>query len=95
MQIRGAYEAIRGLEGYRNQDFIEYSAESRLSFPRFIFPFLSSDVRRRIIATSEVTLLYDSQDRPEFHRRVLSAGWHYQWKPQHHNDSYRVYAVDQ
>ncbi len=94
MQIRGAYEAIRGLEGYRNQDFIEYSAESRLSFPRFIFPFLSSDVRRRIIATSEVTLLFDSQDRPEFHRRVLSAGWHYQWKPQHHNDSYRFDLVD-
>ena len=34
VQLRGAYEAIRGLEGYRNQDFVEYSVESRLSFPR-------------------------------------------------------------
>ena len=94
MQLRGAYEAIRGLEGYSNQDYIEYSIESRLTFPRFIFPFLSQDVRSRIIATSEVSLMYDSQDRPEFHRRVLSAGWHYQWRPQNHHDSYRVDLVD-
>ena len=94
MQLRGAYEAIRGLEGYRNQDFIEYSVESRLSFPRFIFPFLSEDLRRRIIATSEVSVAYDSQDRPEFHRRVLSAGWRYQWRPQYHRDSYRFDLLD-
>ena len=94
VQLRGAYEAIKGLEGYRNQDYIEYSVESRLSFPRFLFPFLNRDVRRRITATSEVSLLYDSQDRPEFHRRVLSAGFHYQWKPQKHRDSYSLDLVD-
>ena len=94
VQLRGAYEAIKGLEGYNNQDFIEYSLESRLSFPRFIFPFLSSDTRRRITATSELSLLYDSQDRPEFHRRVLSAGWHYQWKPQHRLGNYSFDLID-
>ena len=94
VQLRGAYEAIRGLEGYSNQDFFEYSLESRLSFPRFIAPLLSSHIRRNIIATSEVSLLYDSQDRPEFHRRVLSAGWHYQWKPQNRLSNYRVDLID-
>ena len=94
VQLRGAYEAIRGLEGYSNQDFFEYSVESRLSFPRFIIPFLSSEFRRGIIATSEVSLLYDSQDRPEFLRRVLSAGWHYQWKPQNSFNSYRMDLID-
>lgn len=94
MQLRGAYEAIRGLEGYSNQDYFEYSLESRLSFPRFIFPFLSSNFRRSIIATSEVSLLYDSQDRPEFHRRVLSTGWHYSWKPQNRSDNFRIDLVD-
>ena len=88
VQVRGAYEAIRGLEGYRNQDFIEYSVESRLSFPRFIMPFLSRDVRRRTIATSEVSLAYDTQNRPEFHRRVLSAGWRYKWNPQNRHEQY-------
>jgi len=94
VQLRGAYEAIRGLEGYSNQDFFEYSLEGRLSFPRFIVPFLSSDFRRGIIASSEVSLLYDSQDRPEFLRRVLSAGWHYQWKPQNSFHSYRMDLID-
>ena len=27
VELRGAYEAIKGLEGYSNQDFIEYSLE--------------------------------------------------------------------
>ena len=94
VQLRGAYEAIRGLEGYSNQDFFEYSLESRLSFPRFIIPFLSSHFRRSIIASSEVSLLYDSQDRPEFLRRVLSAGWHYQWKPQNSFNSFRMDLID-
>ena len=94
VQLRGAYEAIKGLEGYSNQDFIEYSVESRLRFPRFIMPFLSRDMRRRTIATSEVSLLYDAQNRPEFHRQVLSAGWHYRWKPQRHHDQYQFDLID-
>ena len=94
VQLRGAYEAIRGLEGYGNQDYLEYSIESRLSFPRFIFPFLSPKFRRSTIATSEVSLLYDSQNRPEFHRRVLSAGWHYLWKQENSFNSYRLDLID-
>lgn len=94
MKLRGAYEAIRGLEGYNNQDFFEYSIESRLSFPRFILPFLSQQLRRNIVATSEVSVMYDSQDRPEFHRRVLSAAWRYKWQPQNHRDNYRIDLVD-
>lgn len=94
VQLRGAYEAIRGLEGYRNQDFVEYSIESRLSFPRFIMPFLSHEMRRRTIATSELSLLYDTQNRPEFHRRVLSAGWRYRWKPQSRFDQYQFDLLD-
>ena len=94
MKVRGAYEAIRGLEGYSNQDFIEYSIEGRLTFPRFIVPFISAENRRRNTATSEVSLMYDSQDRPEFHRRVLSAAWRYQWRKRNRLDSYRFDVLD-
>lgn len=89
LQLRGAYEAIKGLEGYSNQNFTEYSIETRLSFPRFIFPGLSRAFCRRTLATSDLSLIYDTQDRPEFHRRVLTAGWSYQWRPQNHHDNYR------
>lgn len=94
LKLRGAYEAIRGLEGYTNQDFFEYSIEGRLSFPSFILPFISQDIRQRVSATSELSVMYDSQDRPEFHRRVLSAGLRYKWQPQNHRDNYRVDFID-
>jgi outer membrane protein assembly factor BamA len=82
IELRGAYEAIRGLEGYSNQDFVEYSLETRLQFPRMISPFLTRHVRQQMNATSEVSLLYDLQNRPEFHRRLVSAAWRYKWQSQ-------------
>lgn len=94
IELRGAYEAIKGLEGYSNHNFQEYSLETKLSFPRFILPFISSNIRRRILATSEVSLSYDLQNRPEFHRRVLSAGWRYKWNDPRHHDRYRIDMLD-
>ncbi len=94
IELRGAYEAIKGLEGYSNHNFQEYSLETKLSFPRFILPFISSNIRRRILATSEVSLSYDLQNRPEFHRRVLSAGWRYKWSDPRHHDRYRIDLLD-
>jgi len=85
LQIRGAYEAIRGLEGYSNQDFVEYSAEARLMFPRFISPLLRHYMQKRGSATSELSLLYDMQNRPEFHRRLLSVAWRYRWNNRRHS----------
>ncbi|MBQ8362144.1 MAG: BamA/TamA family outer membrane protein [Bacteroidaceae bacterium] len=78
-KIRGAYEAISGLQGYTNENYTEYGAEARLSFPRFMFPFLSSTFKRRIRASSEVGVQYNTQERPEFSRRVASATWSYRW----------------
>ena len=94
MQLRGAYEAIRGLEGYSNQNFVEYSAEAKLQFPRFISPFVNRRIRRLVNATSEVSLLYDMQDRPEFHRRLLSAAWRYKWSFPHRKDKFQVDVLD-
>ena len=39
-------------------------------------------------------MLYDLQNRPEFHRRVLSAGWRYHWRPQNHHDQYQFDLID-
>ncbi len=94
IELRGAFEAIDGLEGYANNNFEEYSAEAKLTFPRFIAPLLSSSFRRRINATSEVSLLYDQQNRPEFKRRVFSTGWKYRWRDQRHHDRYFIDLID-
>lgn len=94
LEFRGAYEAIKGLEGYTNENFEEYVAEARLLFPRFIAPFLSKKFRRRITATSEVALTYNLQNRPEYHRRVLSAAWRYKWSDANHHDKYQIDLLD-
>lgn len=94
IELRGAYEAIRGLEGYSQQDFVEYSLGTRLNFPRFIAPFLARSFRRRINATSEVSLLYDLQNRPEFRRRVFSVAWRYKWNDHRHHDRYQIDLLD-
>ncbi|MCR4919184.1 MAG: chromate transporter [Prevotella sp.] len=94
IELRGAYEAIRGLEGYSNQDFMEYSAQMKLEFPRFLLPFISSDVRKRIGATTEFAVMYDLQNRPEFHRRIVSGSWRYKWSAQGQQHRYQIDLLD-
>ena len=94
IELRGAYEAIKGLEGYSQQNFVEYSLETKLNFPRFIAPFLARSFRRRTTATSEVSLLYDLQNRPEFRRRVFSVAWRYKWNDPRHHDRYQIDVID-
>ena len=85
IELRGAYEAITGLEGYQDQNYQEYSVEGKVVFPRFMAPFLSSSFRKRQTANSELSVSWDLQNRPEFHRRVFSTAWRYRWtEPRHH-----------
>lgn len=82
-KLKGAYEAITGLEGYSNQNYIELGLETKLTFPKMIMPFVSQ--RHPMLreaartATTSLSLQFDTQDRPEFHRRVLTALWNYRW----------------
>ena len=92
--IRGAYEAITGLEGYQDQNYQEYSVESKLQLPRFVAPFLSGSFRNRQDATSELLVSWNLQNRPEFHRRVFSATWRYRWSEPKRNLSYRLDLLD-
>ena len=94
VQLRGAFEAITGLEGYQNEDYMEYGIESKLSFPRFVAPFLSRDFKRTSNATSELSVSYNMQNRPEFHRRVFSAGWRYRWAKPGGRWTYKIDAID-
>lgn len=94
IELRGAFEAITGLEGYSNSNFEEYSLQTKLSFPRFIGPWLNGAFGRQVNASSEVSLLYDLQNRPEFRRRVFSVGWHYKWNNLGHHDRYQLDVLD-
>jgi outer membrane protein assembly factor BamA len=94
IEFRGAYEAITGLEGYQDQNYTEFSVETKLVFPRFLAPFLSKSFRRRQTASSEWAVSWDFQNRPEFHRRVFSSAWRYRWNEPKHHLNYRFDLLD-
>ncbi len=94
LKVRGAYEAIKGLDGYEAQNYIEYSLEASLVFPDLMVPWVSRDFRKRAAATSEVSLMYDTQDRPEFHRRVVTGVWRYRWYADNRRRQHRIDLID-
>lgn len=94
IEFRGAYEAITGLEGYQDQNYTEFSVETKLVFPRFLDPFLSKSFRRRQTASSEWAVSWNFQNRPEFHRRVFSSAWRYRWSEPKHHLNYRFDLLD-
>lgn len=98
VKLRGAYEAISGLEGYDGESYIEFGTEVNLSFPGFLLPYVKKSFGAIHGATSEVAVQYNFQNRPEFHRRVLTAAWRYRWsslsqKTQHKFDLLEVNYV--
>nr|WP_245602032.1 BamA/TamA family outer membrane protein [Xylanibacter oryzae] len=94
VELRGAFEAIKGLEGYQNSNFVEYSLETKLQFPRFVLPFMLPNSRNGINVSSEISLSYDMQNRPEFHRRVFSAGLRYKWNNPESHSQYKIDILD-
>lgn len=94
IKLRGAFEAITGLEGYQNQDYEEYSVEAKLMFPRFVVPFLSKKFKKQSTAMSELAVSYNMQNRPEFHRRVFTASWRYRWDDLSGKRSYKFDLID-
>ncbi len=94
MKVRGAFEAITGLEGYADANYFEFSAEANLHFPEFMFPFLSRRFKRSVNAQSIATLMFNTQDRPEFHRRVLTGAWRYRWNRFDLKRQHRVDLID-
>ena len=94
IEFRGAYEAITGLEGYQDQNYTEFSVETKLVFPRFLAPFLSKSFRRRQTASSEWAVSWNFQNRPEFHRRVFSSAWRYRRSEPKHHLNYRFDLLD-
>lgn len=84
LKLRGAYEAIRGLDGYNDENYLEYSAELSLRFPATRLPFGFRRGQKKLMLTSGLSFMYDSQNRPEFHRRVLTGDWAFRWRNSSH-----------
>lgn len=77
IKLTGAYESIS--ENFKD-NYVEIGAEASLNFPKFIMPFLSGDLKRRLRASTELTLSYNFLTRPEFNRILMSGGLKYIWQ---------------
>lgn len=94
-KIRGAYEALSGSRsgGSDGNNFWEFGVETSVLFPRFVFPFLHEDFRRKIRATTELKVSYNTQTRPEFKRNIVSAGWNYIWQERNNMQARHVFKL--
>lgn len=83
--FKGGYESLSGnVAGLVNDNYTEYTFENQIDFPRFMFPFLSDDVRRASTANTAVKASYSYQTRPEYTRIITQAGYSYKWITQSH-----------
>lgn len=94
VRLRGAFEAISKLQpGYDKRNYREIGAEMNINFPRFLFPFISSNFKKRIRANTEFGLQYNYQKRPEFSRILASGNWSYKWQ-QKIGQQFRIDLLD-
>ncbi len=94
LKLRGAFEAITGLEGYMDQNYMEASVEAGLTFPNLRLFGINGRTRGLTRSSSEVSLMYDSQNRPEFHRRVLTSALRYRWQSPNGKLRHRIDLID-
>ncbi|MCH5318932.1 MAG: BamA/TamA family outer membrane protein [Paramuribaculum sp.] len=79
-KLRANYESLSGnLSGLINNSYTELAAETGITFPKFMFPFVSRSFKQRIKATTELLLSFNYQERPEYTRIIAGAGWRYKW----------------
>ena len=84
-EIRGAYESVSGtLQGIINNHYTELGGRIGLKVPKFVFPFVSNNFSRRILATTDFDVSLNYQQRPEYTRIIAGAGWRYNWSRHHH-----------
>lgn len=91
-KVRGAYERLT-IDGL-NSSVTELGSEVGLSFPKFVFPFISYDTRRRVRAISELIGSYNFQQRPEYSRVIAGTTWRYKWSNTSASQRHSVDLID-
>ena len=79
-RLKGGYESLTGnVENLVNKNYSEYAAEFGLDIPRFLFPFLSEEVKRKSRASSLFKASFSHQSRPEYTRIITQGAFGYKW----------------
>ncbi|MDH6354628.1 hypothetical protein M2132_000956 [Dysgonomonas sp. PH5-45] len=93
IKLHGAYEAITPDFSKFDDNYFEVGGEMSLTLPRFVNPFLSRDLKRRMHSSTQLFTDYSYQRRPNyFIRTILSGGIKYIWNSK--NNTSIKHAVD-
>ena len=75
-KVRGAYETIKNF----NNPYTEIGAEASIHIPKFVVPFIYIPRSPQSNGSTEFSLSYNNQSRPEYRRILLSGGIKYLWR---------------
>ncbi len=82
-KLRASYESLSGdVDGLVNKRYTEYAGEVGLTFPQFKCPFLSKRLKQRFLASTEFSVSFNYQERPEYTRIIAGAAWKWKWQQQ-------------
>ncbi|MBR2318053.1 MAG: BamA/TamA family outer membrane protein [Bacteroidaceae bacterium] len=93
LRLFGAYEAVSNLSGYTGDSYFEYGAEVSLRLPGGIPQAFVPAEKRMLLSSTLFSLKFNSQERPEFGRRILSGSWSYLWSKRK-EDMHKVDILD-
>ena len=78
VKAKYAQEAYSGISDIFHQYVLDLGGEMSLNFPRFIFPFVSTNFKRWVEAHTEFKINYNYQVRPDtYERTTISTGMKY------------------
>lgn len=81
IKLKGAYEFISGKkeDDIMNQNYYEYGAETSLTFPLFLFPWLKKSWREQPSASTKISIGLTNQHRQEYIRQFFNTTLSYNW----------------
>lgn len=93
LRVFGAYEAISNLSGYTGNTYLEYGAEVSLRLIGGIPQAFVPAEKRMLLSSSLFSLKFNTQERPEFARRIFSGSWSYMWSKRK-EDQHKIDLID-
>ncbi len=81
VKLKGAYEFVRSGDASDGsaQNYYEYGAETTLTFPHILFPFLPDRIKEKPLASTQFGIGVTRQQRPEYERQFFNASVRYKW----------------
>lgn len=95
LKSRAAYQPMGEMSKLLSNNSIDLGGEASVTFPRFLFPFLSYSVRQRVRSSTEFSVSYNYQTNPWFTRTISGAGIKYVWTTgSRNNERYGIDLID-